>query len=188
MDEAINNRYDLQIAKQEIEVAQKNLKVIASQRVPDLAVLGGFAFQGAKHTVDNRFNGGAYVGASLINIPLFYNYGPEIKNAALKLQQAEMNYDSLKNKAEKDVMAAYEKFLISAQNLNDYESKIIPTSDELIDISIKSYEKGKSDLTALIVMKQSYKSILVGYTYALADYYNSWTNFLREVNDENFKL
>ncbi len=188
MDEAINNRYDLQIAKQEIEVAQKNLKVVASQRVPDLAVLGGFAFQGAKHTVDNRFNGGAYVGASLINIPLFYNYGPEIKNAALKLQQAEMNYDSLKNKAEKDVMAAYEKFLISAQNLNDYESKIIPTSDELIDISIKSYEKGKSDLTALIVMKQSYKSILVGYTYALADYYNSWTNFLREVNDENFKL
>lgn len=188
MDEAINNRYDLQIAKQEIEVAQKNLKVVVSQRIPDLAVLGGFAFQGAQHTVDNRFNGGAYVGASLVNIPLFYNYGPEIKNATLKLQQAEMNYESLKNKAEKDVMAAYEKFLISAQNLNDYESKIIPTSDELIDISIKSYETGKSDLTALIVMKQSYKSILVGYTYALADYYNSWTNFLREVNDENFKL
>lgn len=37
-------------------------------------------------------------------------------------------------------------------------------------------------------MKQSYRSIIVGYTYALADYYNSWTNFLREVNDENFDL
>ena len=37
-------------------------------------------------------------------------------------------------------------------------------------------------------MKQSYISIIVGYTYALAEYYNSWTNFLREVNDEDFEL
>lgn len=188
LDEALENRYDLQIAKQEIDVAEKNLKVIARQRVPDLAVLGGFAFQGAQHTTDNRFNGGAYVGASVVNIPLLYNYGPEIKNAALKLQQAELNYKSTKNKAEKDVTTAYEKFLTAAENLNDYESKIMTSSDELIDISIKAYETGKSDLTSLIVMKQSYKSILVGHTYALADYYNSWTNFLREVNDENFKL
>ena len=35
-------------------------------------------------------------------------------------------------------------------------------------------------------MKQSYKSIIIGYTQALAEYYNSWTNFLREVNNENF--
>ena len=188
MDEALKNRYDLQIAKQEIDVAEKNLKLIARQRVPDVALLGGFAFQGAQHTLDNRFNGGAYVGASIVNIPLLYNYGPEIKNAAIKLQQAELNYKSIKNKAEKDVESAYEKFLTAAENLNDYESKILTSSDELIDISIKAYETGKSDLTALIVMKQSYKSILVGHTYALAEYYNSWTNFLREVNDENFKL
>lgn len=87
-----------------------------------------------------------------------------------------------------DLEAAYEKFLTTAENLNDYESKILTSSDELIDISIKAYETGKSYLTALIVVKQSYKSILVGHTYALAEYYNSWTNFLREVNDENFKL
>ena len=37
-------------------------------------------------------------------------------------------------------------------------------------------------------MKQSYKSIIVGYTLALADYYNSWTNFLREINDEDFEI
>lgn len=188
IDEALENRYDLQIAKQEIDVAEKELKVTARQKVPDLAILGGFAFQGAKHTDDNRFNGGAYVGASLVNIPLLYNYGPEIKNAVLKLQQAELKYNSTRNKAIKDVEAAYEKFLTAAENLNDYETKILTSSDELINASIKSYKSGKSDLTALIVMKQSYKSIIVGYTYALAEYYNSWTNFLREVNDETFKL
>ena len=51
-----------------------------------------------------------------------------------------------------------------------------------------SYEHGKSDITALIVMKQAYKSIIVGYTYALSEYYNSWTNFLRETKDEDVEL
>ena len=37
------------------------------------------------------------------------------------------------------------------------------------------------------VMEQSYKSIIVGYTYALAEYYNSWIDFLREVNQEELK-
>lgn len=188
MQKALENRYDIQIAKQEIDVAEKNLTVIARQKIPDIALNSGFAYQNATHTDDGRFNGGAYIGASLVNIPLFYNYSPEIQNAALKLQQAELKYESVKNKAEKDVTSAYDKFLIAAENLNYYESKILTSSEELIEISKKAYETGKSDITSLIVMKQSYKSIIVGYTYALAEYYNSWTNFLREVNDESFTL
>lgn len=188
MPKALKNRYDIQIAKQEIDVAEKNLTVIARQRIPDIALSGGYAYQMPKHTDDGRFNSGGYIGASLVNIPLFYNYSPEIQNATLKLQQAELKYQSVQNKAEKDIGAAYDKFLTAAENLNYYESKILISSEQLIDISKKAYESGKSDITALIVMKQSYKSIIVGYTYALADYYNSWTNFLREVNDESFDL
>ena len=37
-------------------------------------------------------------------------------------------------------------------------------------------------------MEQSYKSIIVGYTYALAEYYNCWIDFLRETNAEEFNL
>lgn len=188
LEGALKNRYDIQIAKQEIDVAEKNLTVVARQRVPDLSISGGYGYQMPKHTDDGRFNSGGYVGASLVNIPLFYNYSPEIQNATYKLQQAELNYQSVKNKAIKDITSAYEKFLTSAENLNYYESKILKNSEQLIDISKKAYESGKSDITSLIVMKQSYKSIIVGYTYALAEYYNSWTNFLREVNDETFDL
>lgn len=188
MQKALENRYDIQIAKQEIDVAEKNLTVVARQKIPDIAINGGYAYQQATHTDDGRFNSGAYFGASIVNIPLFYNYSPEIENATLKLKQAELKYESVKNKAEKDVAAAYDKFLTAAENLNHYESKIVTGSEKLINISKHAYETGKSDLTSLIVMKQSYKSIIVGYTYALANYYNSWTNFLREVNDENFKL
>ena len=188
IERALKNRYDIQIAKQEIDVAEKNLKVVARQRIPDLSLVGGYAYQTAAYSNSGNFNNGAYAGASIVNIPLFYNYSPEIQNAGLKLSQAELKYKSVKNKAEKDISAAYDKFLTAAQNLNYFEDKIIKDSDELINLSKENYENGKSDITELIVMKQSYKSIIVGYTLALAEYYNSWTNFLREVNDEEFDL
>lgn len=188
VQKALDNRYDVKISKQEIDIAEKNLTVVTRQRIPDLQLTGGYAYKPGHYADNGNFNNGAYAGASLVNIPLFYNYSPEIQNATFKLEQAELKYDSVKNKAMKDVNAAYDRFLTAAENLNHYESKIVSGSENLIETSKKSYEAGKSDITSLIVMKQSYKSIIIGYTQALAEYYNSWTNFLREVNDENFYL
>lgn len=187
-ERALANRFDIKIAQNQVDIAQKNLIVVARQRIPDIEVVGGWMYQKANHTDDNRFNSGAYAGANVVNIPLFYNYSPEIKNAKLSLDQALMNYESVKNKATIDLHSAYNKFLTARMNLNHYEKKILTDSEELISVSTKSYEEGKSDITALIVMKQSYRSIIIGYTQALADYYNSWTNFLREVNDPEFDL
>lgn len=185
---ALSNRFDIQISKQEIDIAEKNLTLVARQRIPDIQISGGYAYKQGKYSTTGNFNNGAYIEANLINLPLLYNFSPEIKNAAIKLEQAELKYVSVQNKAMKDVSAAYERFLTAADNLNHYEKNIVTGSESLIETSKKSYEAGKSDITSLIVMKQSYKSIIIGYTQALAEYYNSWTNFLREVNNENFTL
>lgn len=188
VEKALENRYDVKISKQEIDIAEKNMTVVARQRIPDISLSGGYAYKPGAYSDTGNFNNGAYAGASLVNIPLFYNYSPEIQNAALKVRQAELKYQSVQNKAIKDVSAAYERFLTAGKNLNYYEEKILKSSEKMIDMSMDSYEHGKSDITALIVMKQAYKSIIVGYTYALSEYYNSWTDFLRETNDEDFEF
>lgn len=185
---SLKNRFDIRIAKQQIDVAQKNLTVVARQRIPDLAILGGYGYQSKNISDDGTFQSGAYVGGSLVNIPLLYSYRPEIKNAKLEIEKAELNYTSVQNKALKDLNNAYEKFVTAKLNLNYYNDKLLKDSAEMIRISKMSYEVGKSNLTTLIVMEQSYKSIIVGYTYALADYYNCWIDFLREVNAEEFSL
>ncbi len=182
------HRFDIQLAKQEIEIAEKNLAVVMRKRIPNLQISGGYAYIPGRYMQSGNFNSGAYTGVSLEDLPIFYNYSPEIKNASYKLEQAKLNYISVKNKAEKDIKASYERFLRAADNLNRYEFKIVTDSAKLIESSKKSYESGESDITSLIVMKQSYKSIIIGYTQALTDYYKSWTNFLREINDEDYEL
>ncbi len=185
---ALDKRYDVKQAKQAIDVAQKNLSVIARQRIPDIEVMGGYSFLPSSHTDSGDFESGAYVGANLTNIPLLYSYKPEIKAAQLQIERAQINYESVKNKAQKDLSSAYDKFLASRENLIFYKQKLVKDSEDLIKISKKNYNEGKADLTSVVVMEQSYRDILTGYIMALADYYTDWIDFLREVNSEDFDL
>lgn len=187
-EKTLEKRGDLQIAKQEIDLAEKNLVLVAHQRIPDIQINSGYAYMPSAYSDSGNFQNGAYLGASLTNIPLFYNYSPEIQNARLKLEQAELKYLSTKNKAIRDIKSSYDKFLTARENLKRFEFDIVKNSEDLIEMSKKSYELGESDITSIIVIKQNYKSVIIGYTQALADYYNSWTNFLREINDENFRV
>lgn len=184
----LNNRYDIRIARQKIDVAQKNLTVIARQRIPDLAIFGGYGYQSKSMSEDGKFQSGAFAGANITNIPLFYSYKPEIANAKLEIDKAELNYQSVENKALKDLSSAYERFVTAQMNLNDYNNKLMKCSKEMINLSKKNYGEGKSNLTTFIVMEQAYKSIIIEYTKTLAEYYNSWIAFLREINAENFDV
>ena len=73
--------------------------------------------------------------------------------------------------------------------MKNYNEQLITNSENLINESRKSYYiDDKTDLTTLITMEESYRMISIAYTYALADYYNAWNEFIREVNNENFTI
>ena len=188
IESSLKNRYDIKIAKQQIDVAKTNLIYITRQRIPDIELQGGYGFMTKGMSESGAYMNGAYAGANIVNIPLLYTYKPEIENAKMQVDQAELKYTSVENKAINDLHGAYEKFLTAKLNLNYYNDNLLKNSHELIKVAKKNYAQGKSSLTTLIVMEQSYRSIVAGYTYALADYYNCWIDFLREVNVENFNL
>ena len=186
---AINNRYDIKIALQQIEVAEKELLINLRKKVPDIEVGGGYLYRNKYQTEDNKFKQGAFVEANIVNIPLLYRYKPEIEAAKLKLEQAHINYASVENKALNELRKAYEKFLIAQLTLKSYNDQLISNSEELINASREGYYKYDNvELTTLITMEESYRMISIAHTYALAEYYNAWNAFIREVNNENFTI
>ena len=187
-DKALNNRFDIKIALENIDVAKNNLNVILKQKIPDIEVSGGYSYQNPSQAEASTFKHGAYVSANIVNIPLLYRYTPEIKNAQLKLEQANLNYESVKNKALNDLRKTYEKFLLAQIHLRSYNDKLLKNSEDLINASRKSYLEDKIDLTTLITMEESYRMITVAHTYAIADYFNAWNAFIREVNNEDFNI
>ncbi len=185
---ALENRNDIKIALAKVEAAKMNLKNITRKRIPDIEINGGYGYQNKSQSDDNTFKHGAFAGINIVNIPVLYSYAPEIKNAELKLEQAKLNYNSVLNKAENNVKKAYEKFLTAQLNLKYYTDDLLNNSEKLIKASRQSYKEDKIDLTTLITMEESYRMIIVAHTYALADYYNAWNSFVREINNENFSI
>lgn len=185
---ALQKRIDLQNAQREIDVADKNLKLTIRQRIPDIELGGGYMFVPSQMATSETLSQGAYAMGNITNIPLLYQYTPEIKNAKLQVEQKELAYRNLKHQAELNLHSAYVSFITAQDNLNYYNDILLTESKQFLNMAKRSYMVGKSSLTDLIFIEQSYKNIITGYINALSDYYNAWIGVLQELNDEDLKL
>lgn len=185
---AVKNRYDIKIAKKQIDIAEKNLIVVMRQLVPDIEISSGYAYQSANYSESGTYKSGAYLAASLVNIPLFYTYKPEIKNAKLEVEKAYINYESTFNKAKKSIEIAYTNFVTAQFNLNIYNKNILKKSENLFIQFEKLYNVENVDFAALVSIEETYNDLIEGYSEALSDYYVGWINFLRETNTDTFSF
>ncbi len=185
---ALENRYDVRIAKKEIEVTRNHLKTVVRQRIPDVTVQGGYnyltTYQNNDISTGNGPLSGAYVGGTM-DLPVLYRFTPEIKNAKLEIEKRELAYLSVKNAVGQDLRKAYAQFELARKNLNYYSKDLMKSSEETLISSQKGYAQGKSDLSNLILVNQSHLDLMMDYTNALAAYYIEWVELLTEMNVEN---
>lgn len=185
---ALNNRYDLAKAKKEVLVATKNLEVVKSKRIPDLELTGGYAYQTKGMSDTGRFQSGGYVGASLVNLPILYNYKPEIQNAEIEIQKAELKYKDMEIDAIRNLTDAWEKFTIAKDNLILYNEKLLSDSMELMNASKKNLREKEINLTTYLISKKLYLELILGYQNVLGEYYSSFTDVLKEINSDNLSF
>lgn len=185
---ALNQRLDIKNAQKDIDVAQKNLTTVIRQRVPDFEIGGGYIFVPNALSTADRNTQGLYAAGNITNIPLLYQYTPEIKKAKLQVEQKELAYANLKHHATLNLHSAYDSFITAQTNLNYYTDILLSESRQFLGMAQRSYQVGKISITDLIFIEQSYKNIMMSYTNALANYYDAWIDVLREVNDEELKL
>lgn len=184
-DYTLLNRYDLLSAKQEVTSAENNLKVVKSNLIPDIEFTGGYAYQTKGISDTGHFQNGAYAGARLVNLPLIYHYKPEIENAKLEIEKAKLKYEDVLIDVTRNITDAWEKYVISKDNLNFYNKELLSNSKELLDASIDGLAKKEIDITSFLVTKKLYLELILGYYNALAEYYISYAELLKEMNIED---
>lgn len=183
-----NNRYDIKVASNEVEVAKKNLIVICRKKIPDISIIAGYLYLNDEKNRDITLNNGDalhgfYAGLN-VDLPVFYRYQPEIKNAKIEIDKKVLNLKSVENVAKQNIKVAYTRLIVAQKNLNYYSDELLKNSSNVVKSSKRSYEVGKTDLSNLILIQQSNTSILMGYTMALIEYYFAWINLLKELGVE----
>ncbi len=174
---AFHNRYDIKMAEAKILKAKREIDVAVRKRVPDLYLSGGYAFA-------HDGTPGAYIGAG-IDIPSLYLYTPEIKNAKLNYEKAQLEYNSIINITKNVIHTNHDKFVIAKENVNHYNS-ILNESNQILKLSKQRYQKGKTTLTGLIVVEHAHQELLNEYISAIGIYYNAYIALLQEIGVDSF--
>ncbi len=176
---AIKNRYDIRMSEDKILKAKKDLEVITRQRIPDLYLSGGYAFA-------HDGTSGAFVGAG-VDIPALYRYTPEIKNAKLEYDKAQLEYNSIINITKNVIHTNYDKFVMAQENVGHYKA-IVEESNKILNLSKQRYKKGNTSLANLIIVEHSHQELLNEYVEAIRAYYNAYIALLQEIGMDNFTI
>lgn len=178
----LNSRLDLLAAKQAVLSAQYNLDIVKSNLIPDIELSGGYGYLTKGLSDVSRFQSGAYIEASLVNIPLVYRYQPEIKNAKNDIEKAQLKLQDLEIDITRNITDAWERYTIAKNNLNFYNDELLADSKELLEASKQGLNKKELDTTGYIVSKKLYLELILGYYETLAEYYISYAELLCEMN------
>ncbi len=176
---AIENRYDIKMAAAKVIKAQNNIITITKQRIPDLYVSSGYAFA-------HDGTAGAFVGAGL-DLPVLYNYSPEIRNAKLEYEKAQLEYNSIINVTKNVIHTNYDKFVMAQENVEHYKS-ILAESSRILELSKQRYQKGNTALTNIIIVEHTHQELLNEFLAAIGVYYNAYIALLQEVGLDNFTI
>ena len=168
--------YSIRIAYDNIDKSEKELAVARHKVIPDITVIGGYAFSG-----DGMLHGG-YAGGYL-DLPVFYSYRPEVNRAKIILERAKIDKVSFENKLKFALKEDYNQFKYAKENMGYYKD-ILKESDKILKMSEQRYAKGDTQLLNLFIIENSHQEILNEYISAMQVYYNAYLDLIHNMGHD----
>lgn len=172
LTENISNNPNLHYIKQQIEIAEKQKKVVGSKLYPELLIgyfnqtfIGGpLNASGTLANSNNRFQG-IQVG---LTVPLWFFSG-KAQNKASEFQKilVEHQYEKSKSEYEGNFKQAIQAYLKEKQNVNYYTTSGLPSAEILLKQASSSWLNGDINYLEYLVAIQQALDIRKGYLQAL---------------------
>lgn len=180
-DTAMKYSYSLAIAESNITKSEQEVTQAKRQRIPNLTIGGGTAYQTAHQTGGDSLPG-AYIAIGA-DIPILYSYSPDIKKAKIVLERSNIDKDSFENHLRYALKQDYNEFKYAKANMEHYKN-ILSESQKLMTTYSKRYEKGQTSLQNFIQVETMHQETLKDYIGAAQAYYDSYLNLMHNVGHD----
>lgn len=180
-DTAMKYSYSLAIAESNITKSEQGVTQAKIQRIPNLTIGGGTAYQTAHQTGGDSLPG-AYIAIGA-DIPILYSYSPDIKKAKIVLERSNIDKDSFENHLRYALKQDYNEFKYAKANMEHYKN-ILSESQKLMNTYSKRYEKGQTSLQNFIQVETMHQETLKDYIGAAQAYYDSYLNLMHNVGHD----
>lgn len=151
LDSAYANRYDLKLAKANLDYNNVNLQLQKATAVPDVSLSLNYDRYGGYGT---NFLGGGIE----FNLPFFDRNQGGIKQARIAIDQSNVQLQSQQDKIESDVATDYKGALRLEKLYNSFDPQFKDDFTHLIQEVFKNYEKRNISLLEFLDFYDSYKT------------------------------
>lgn len=177
---AMQYSYMIKISQNNINKSELELKLTKRNRVPDVTLAGGYAWQAHPHNSVNY--GGAFVGVGM-DVPILYNYTPDIQKAELFLTKTKANKKVYEYQLKFALKKDYNIYLYSAQNM-EYSKQILEDSKKIVKLSTENYINGKNTYSDLVINESAHQDILTGYLTAMSRHFYSYLELMQDIGHD----
>ena len=179
-DLALQYSYIVKISEKNIEKAEQELTYAKRQRVPDVSVAGGYAWQ-AHRNAPNDY-GGAFVGFGM-DLPVLYNFTPEIQKAQIFLERSKAGKKAYEHQLKYELKKDFNTFKYSAENM-EYSKKILEDSEKIVKLSTEGYISGKNSYTDLVINENGHQEVLSQYLSAMSRHFYSYLELMQDIGHD----
>ena len=177
---ALQYSYMIKLSEKDIAKSEKELELAKRNRVPDMSVAGGYAWQ-AHQNVNTKY-GGAFVGFGM-DVPILYNYTPEIQKADLFLQRSKANKKIYEHQLKYELKKDYNIFKYSAENLK-FSKQILADSNRIVELSTKRYIDAQNNYSDLIVNENAHQEVLSQYLSIISRHFYSYLELMQDIGHD----
>lgn len=177
---ALQYSYMIKITESNVKKSDLEVTLAKRNRVPDMSIAGGYAWQAHSHNDVNY--GGAFVGMGM-DIPILYNYTPDIEKAKLFLMKNKANKQVYEYQLKYALKKDYNIFKYSAENM-DYSKQILADSKKIVKLSTENYIKGKNTYSDLVINESAHQDILTSYLTAMSRHFYSYLELMQDIGHD----
>ena len=177
---ALQYSYMVKISQKNIDKSELEVTMAKRNRVPDVSVAGGYAWQ-AHRNAPNDY-GGAFVGFG-IDVPILYNYTPEIQKAQIFLERSKASKKAYEYQLKYELKKDYNTFKYSAENM-EHSRKILQDSEKIVKLSTDGYIKGKNSYTDLVINENGHQEVLSQYLTAMSRHFYSYLELMQDIGHD----
>jgi outer membrane protein TolC len=175
-------KYSYMIKLSDKEVAKSEQEVVSAKRnrVPDLSVAGGYAWQ--YHRNAHPHYGGAFVGMGM-GLPILYNFTPDIQKAELYLKRSKASKKAYEYQLKYELKKDYNIFKYSAENI-ELAKQILEDSNRIVELSTKRYIEAKNTYTDLLLNANSHQEVLSQYLTTISRHFYSYLELMQDIGHD----
>lgn len=163
------DRPEILMASKNIEVLQKNYKLVRAERRPDINLSLSYERDW------NHFLPQARMATLGVSVPLAFstiNKGA-LKSAKLKTEQADIGYRDIELQVLSEIRQRWYSFEAERKKVAQYRAGILDESRKVLDGMVYKYKRGEATVLDVLVSQRTYNDVCRDYLETMKGYVSS---------------